>query len=121
DLGAVDPARLLLVAHHLVVDGVSWRILLGDLIDGYHQLTAGEDLRFPPKTTSFREWAERLETYARSTELAAERPFWLAQAASGRALPVDFPGGVNLRTSLRTLSASLEPEETQILLQEVPA
>ncbi|HSK75700.1 MAG TPA: non-ribosomal peptide synthase/polyketide synthase [Thermoanaerobaculia bacterium] len=121
DLGPAVASRLLLAVHHLVVDGVSWRILLGDLIRACHQLEAGEELRFPPKTTSFQEWARRLEAYARSAELAAERDFWLSAAASRRALPVDFPGGANLQASARTVSVSLDPEETRALLQEVPA
>ncbi|HSF43683.1 MAG TPA: non-ribosomal peptide synthase/polyketide synthase [Thermoanaerobaculia bacterium] len=121
DLGASVPARLLLVVHHLVVDGVSWRILLGDLVRGYHQIEAGEELRFPPKTTSFKEWAERLEAHARSVETAAERAFWLAAASAGRALPVDFPGGSNLQAFAGTISVSLELDETRALLQEVPA
>ena len=48
-----DRARLLLVAHHLVVDGVSWRVLLSDLQTAYQQLTRGQPVRLPEKTTSW--------------------------------------------------------------------
>ncbi|MFL6195733.1 MAG: condensation domain-containing protein, partial [Thermoanaerobaculia bacterium] len=92
-----------------------------DLMRGYQQLAAAEDLRFPPKTTSFKEWAERLQDYARSADLATERELWLASASAGRALPVDFPGGANLQAAARTIAVALEPGETHALLQEVPA
>ncbi len=121
-MGDALPARLLLVIHHLVVDGVSWRILLEDLVRGYRQLEAGEEPRFPAKTTSFRKWAERLAGHAHSVELAAERGYWRAvTAGGGSALPVDLPGGTNTRASARTLAVSLDEEETRALLQEVPA
>ncbi|MFE4631583.1 AMP-binding protein, partial [Streptomyces mirabilis] len=57
-LGGED--RVLLVAHHLGVDGVSWRVLLEDLGLGYGQLMSGDRLRFPVKTTAFQTWAQHL-------------------------------------------------------------
>jgi hypothetical protein len=64
--GPERPARLLLIAHHLVVDGVSWPVLLADL------RAAAAGFPLPPKTTSFRRWAERLREYARTAELRPE-------------------------------------------------
>src|SRR5262249_5294042 len=63
DLGRGRPPRLLIVVHHLVVDGVSWRVLLEDLETACGQLTRGERVRLPRKTTSFLRWAERLVDY----------------------------------------------------------
>jgi aryl carrier-like protein len=60
------PYRLLVVIHHLVVDGVSWRVLLEDLQTSCEQLGRGEGVRLPRKTTSFQRWAEKLGEYARS-------------------------------------------------------
>ncbi|HEY7817181.1 MAG TPA: condensation domain-containing protein, partial [Vicinamibacteria bacterium] len=115
--------RLLIVVHHLAVDGVSWRVLLEDLWSGYQQMIAGEETpRLPPKTTSFQAWAERLEQHARSEAMAEEAPYWLE--LSGRkpaALPVDFPGGENDLASAESVVVSLSPEETGALLSEVPA
>ncbi|WP_257137762.1 non-ribosomal peptide synthetase, partial [Bacillus pseudomycoides] len=59
-----DGDHLLLVAHHLVIDGVSWRILLEDLATGYQQRLRGEEIQFPPKTHSYQEWANKLVDYA---------------------------------------------------------
>ena len=49
--------RLALVVHHLVVDGVSWRVLIEDLERGCSQAARGERVDLGPKTTSFRQWA----------------------------------------------------------------
>jgi NRPS condensation-like uncharacterized protein len=64
DMGAEQSGRLLLIIHHLCVDGVSWRVLLEDLRGVYEQLRRGDDVTLPAKTTSFKRWAERLAEYA---------------------------------------------------------
>ncbi len=120
DLGLSRPGRLLFVVHHLVVDGVSWRILLQNLQVTYEQLHAGTEVRLPPKTTSFKRWAERLEELAQSDIPAAEASYWLAESHRRPPLPVDFRGGRNTEGSSRTVSLRLDGEETQALLQEVP-
>ncbi|PWK81234.1 non-ribosomal peptide synthase protein (TIGR01720 family)/amino acid adenylation domain-containing protein [Lentzea atacamensis] len=81
-----EPAWLGLVVHHLVVDGVSWNILLEDLDAAYH----GEPL--PPKTTSFRQWAESVVAFAGSDEVRAELPYWTTRAETAFTLPVDATG-----------------------------
>src|SRR5262249_36234533 len=72
DLGAAQASRLFIVAHHLVVDGVSWRIMLEDLARAYQDSGPG----LPPKTTSFKDWAERLVGYAESAALASSLAWW---------------------------------------------
>ena len=121
DRGPYKSARLLVVIHHLVVDSVSWRILLEDLQMAYQQLSTGKMIQLPPKTTSFKHWAERLTAYAQSAELRQELTYWLAApgAQVGR-LPVDYPGGANTVAVARTVSVSLSTKETHALLQEVP-
>ncbi|WP_308189244.1 condensation domain-containing protein [Nostoc mirabile] len=57
DLGVYKRCRLLIVIHHLVVDGVSWRILLEDLQTAYNQLSKGEAISLSLKTTSVKQWA----------------------------------------------------------------
>jgi amino acid adenylation domain-containing protein/non-ribosomal peptide synthase protein (TIGR01720 family) len=122
DRGEEKTARLLIAIHHLAVDGVSWRILLEDLQTGYQQLSSGGEMRLPPKTTSFKHWAERLQKYAQSDALQKEAAYWLVE--SGKRvprLPVDFPGAINTVDSSDTVKVSLSPEETQSLLHQVPA
>ena len=120
--GGAEGARLLLVAHHLVVDGVSWRILLEDLLTGYEQLSRGLALELPAKTTSFKQWAERLRAYARVGTLAEEVGYWEAgRSGPVAALPVDHAGGDNTVASAGTVEVALTVAETQALVQEVPA
>ena len=69
---------LLIAIHHLVVDGVSWRVLLEDLASAYGQLKQGVGtVALPPKSESYASWGERLHAYATATELADELSFWL--------------------------------------------
>jgi nonribosomal peptide synthetase CepB len=74
DAGPDREGQLLLVAHHLVVDGVSWRVLLPDLAAAYAAVAAGQDVRLEPVRTSFRGWARSL--LAQAGERAAELPQW---------------------------------------------
>ncbi|WNG58277.1 amino acid adenylation domain-containing protein [Archangium gephyra] len=121
DFGVGEPRRLLLVIHHLVVDGVSWRVLLTDLVTAGAQLQAGGPVRLPPKTTSFQQWAERLEAYAQTPAMREEAEYWLGlpwERASR--LPVELPGGEDTEGSSRLVRVELDAEETRVLLQEVP-
>ncbi|MBB3905713.1 non-ribosomal peptide synthetase, partial [Methylobacterium brachythecii] len=76
--------RLLLAIHHLVVDGVSWRILAEDLSLGLGQALRGEPVSLPPKSASFASWGRRLSSHAGSAALAAELDHWLAQAGEAQ-------------------------------------
>jgi amino acid adenylation domain-containing protein/non-ribosomal peptide synthase protein (TIGR01720 family) len=123
DRGPNHTGRLLICIHHFAVDGVSWRIFLEDLQTGYEQMTLGTPLKFPSKTTSFKEWAHLLSDYAQSGALQQELSFWLAQPRTRvSGLPVNYPEAreANTVASGRTLTRSLEVDETRILLQEVP-
>jgi non-ribosomal peptide synthase protein (TIGR01720 family) len=121
ELGSGKSARLLIVIHHLAVDGVSWRILLEDLQTAYEQLSRGEAILLPPKTTSFKRWAERLVGYGKSSALRAEQEYWLAETSTGIAsLPRDHPTGTNTEASARTVVVSLSVDETRALLQDLP-
>ncbi|HEX2268845.1 MAG TPA: amino acid adenylation domain-containing protein, partial [Pyrinomonadaceae bacterium] len=115
-----QPQRLLIVAHHLAVDGVSWRILLEDLGRIYRQLQRGEDVSFPPKTTSFLRWAKLLHDHACSEQSRRELDYWIGFSAKRvKPLPVDFHNGQNLEAETRTLTIALDSGETRSLLREV--
>jgi amino acid adenylation domain-containing protein/non-ribosomal peptide synthase protein (TIGR01720 family) len=120
DFGDNQPNRLLIVIHHLAVDGISWRILLEDLQQIYQQLSQGEAVQLPPKTFSFKQWSKSLREYARSEQLQQERNYWLRTSHYSR-LPVDNPNGANTVALARTISVSLNVEETRALLQNVPS
>jgi amino acid adenylation domain-containing protein/non-ribosomal peptide synthase protein (TIGR01720 family) len=121
-LGGNKPGRLLFIVHHLVVDGVSWRILLEDLFTSYQQLVQGKAIRLPRKTTSFKEWASKLNSYAPQAD--KELNYWLApEREEVTPLPKDYRAGKKANTvaSTEQVSVALGKKETKVLLQEVPA
>ena len=112
---------MLIIIHHLVVDGVSWRILLEDLLTAYTQLSQGKEITLPPKTTSFKHWAERLKEYAKSEMPKEELSYWLSQSTTlVHRLAIDNPDGTNIIASSQNVSVYLNVEETQALLKKVP-
>jgi non-ribosomal peptide synthase protein (TIGR01720 family) len=120
ELGGGKPSRVLIVIHHLMIDAISWRILLEDLESGYEQLKRSGKLKLPLKTTSFKRWAERLKLYAQSGELKEELQYWIADDRAGiKPLPVDFAGGRNTEGSARHWSCSLDEDDTRALLYEL--
>ena len=78
DFGSARPGRLLLVIHHLSVDGVSWRILLPDFATAWQAIVSGQRPILAPRGTSFRYWATRISTEAREATRVKELPFWVA-------------------------------------------
>ncbi len=113
--------KLFVVAHHLAIDGVSWRILIEDLETAYGELQRGGRIELPPKTTSMREWAGRLGAYANGEALAAEIPFWAAMAGEIAPIPVDLDRAENRVADAGMATLRLDEEETRALLQDVPA
>ena len=114
--------RLLLVAHHLVVDGISWQILMEDLEAGYEAVRTGRPARLPPKTSSFKHWAEGLAALAASGSLDVEADYWCGVVA-GRsdALPFDGDGGSDQsERTARVLRRAITVDETNQLLRQVP-
>jgi amino acid adenylation domain-containing protein/non-ribosomal peptide synthase protein (TIGR01720 family) len=142
DLGEEQPARLLFVCHHLVVDGVSWRILLEDL------QRVCDGVQLPAKTTSYQQWSAALREYAGRGSVQEQVDYWLSpEREQVKSLPRDFdtsgrcaPGtdavpfaapqyrersdriarDENLLRNTGMVGVSLSREETEALLQEVP-
>jgi non-ribosomal peptide synthase protein (TIGR01720 family) len=118
--GPGQPQRVLVIIHHLVVDGLSWRILLEDLSTAYLQLSARRPVELPPKTTSFQYWAQRLVAHAGSAEVAADLDYWLQRTWPDAAgIPHDLPGQ-NLERCADNVALELDAGETQQLLSGVP-
>ncbi|MGP3966626.1 amino acid adenylation domain-containing protein [Streptomyces sp. 6N223] len=118
DAGRDAPGRLLLMAHHLVVDGVSWRVLLPDLATAWRDPAA-----LPPPTASFRRWSRRLTDLAQTPAREAELPLWTDILASSSPLPLRRPldPSRDLAGTVRHLELRLPPEDTGPLLSSVPA
>ncbi|HRI48541.1 MAG TPA: amino acid adenylation domain-containing protein [Pseudomonadota bacterium] len=120
-LGSGQPARLLTVVHHLVIDGVSWRILLDDLETAYQQLAQGQRVQLPAKTTSFKAWAQWLKDHGPQV-VAADLPYWqkLAQTPA-TPLPTDYAPEPSAAPATAQLSVALSAEKTDALLHAAPA
>ncbi|OPF80196.1 non-ribosomal peptide synthetase [Streptomyces antioxidans] len=118
--GAGQRPTLFLTAHHLVVDGVSWRVLLEDLNTAYRQLLSGGRAGLGPRTTSVRDWSRKLTDHTTAGGFDAELPHWRAVAAEcATGLPVDGAGD-NTVASMASVTVRLDRERTGALLRQVP-
>ncbi|NJO18536.1 MAG: hypothetical protein HC877_23240 [Thioploca sp.] len=114
-----DSVRVFWCIHHLVVDGVSWRILLEDLYIAYNQALIEQRIQLPNKTSSFKAWAQRLSVYARSEAIQQESLYW--QNLPVPSLPVDKPNGQNCLEYTKYYRIEWDTETTQALLNETAA
>ena len=120
--GSHERGRLLLVVHHLAIDGVSWRILIEDLEVAYSSLLGKQTPALPAKTTSYRSWAARLVEHARTTAVKASFDAWAALiGAPATPLPTQVTESANLNGAAAVLTVSLTERETKALLQQAPA
>ncbi|HEU4834422.1 MAG TPA: amino acid adenylation domain-containing protein [Pyrinomonadaceae bacterium] len=122
DAGPAKQSRLLVIIHHLVVDAVSWRILLEDLDRAYSLLSAGEAVTLERKTNSFKQWAEQLQQYAKSGRAEQELDYWLDHRRRRvSSLPVDKSRGRNDVNSSRAITVKLDRAATRALRLQVPS
>jgi len=110
-----DCDKMLVVVHHLVVDGVSWRILLEDISRGYGQYLTDKKIVLPPKTTSFKQWAEGLTECRNSGTLREEIGYWKGLDLCD-AVPMPEDPEPDNAAERGSVSSSLSPAETAALL-----
>ncbi|WP_405163065.1 amino acid adenylation domain-containing protein [Nocardia sp. NBC_01499] len=122
DAGA-SPGRLLLVLHHLVVDVVSWQILLPDFAAAWDQVRGGRAVELAPATTSVRRWSHALVEEAARPSRIAEVELWQDILAGPDPLigsrPLD--PAIDLMSTVRSVSVELCADDTTALLTELPA
>lgn len=117
--------HLLLCAHHLVVDGVSWRILLQDLQDAAEQLLhmsekQAADIQLSPKPSSFTAFAAALTDFSQSTNCTEQFPYWQSVTEAKVSSVLDMANSKQpqqVDTSV-THKVSLNAEQTQTLLRD---
>jgi len=112
---------LALLIHHLVVDGVSWRILQQDFTAALRCLDLGLPVEMPSAVLaedgSFSNWSRRLAEHAESPAILAQAPFWLSMLKGRPApLPPDAQVGVRRKADLTAMSTSLDRKATRLLL-----
>ena len=123
DAGEHAPGRLLLVIHHLAVDGVSWRILVPDLAAAWEAIARGETPALPARGTSLRRWAQRLAAEAEDSKRLGETAFWTGMLGEP-ALPLidgSLDRARDLSGSARHLTLTLPARVTEALLTRLPA
>ncbi|PQP84731.1 non-ribosomal peptide synthetase [Paenibacillus sp. PCH8] len=114
-----DGDHLLIAIHHLVVDGVSWRILLEDFAVGYEQALQGQPIRLPLKTDSFQTWAKQLTDYVNGPAMESEREYWQhIEQLSYEPLPKDFEQGKSKLEDSGLVTVHWTAEETEQLLKQ---
>ncbi len=123
DAGQGRPGRLLVLIHHLVVDGVSWRILLPDLAAAGQAVMGGYHPQLPAVGTSFRRWAQYQLDWAQDSARLDEAPVWVAGRDGADPLLTDRPLDpvVDVVGTSRSVVLTLPPERTAPLLTRVPA
>ena len=119
-LWATSTDQLMLIIHHLAVDGVSWRILLEDFNIAWAQHRGGQPVALPPGGTSFARWAALLADYAHTPAVVDQAPAWRRVMAAPAALRAVRPE-VDTFASAGHLSVPLDVETTRMLLGPVPA
>ena len=113
--------RLLLAAHHLVVDAVSWRVLLEDLEAGLRQVARREPLDFGPKPCPLRRWAATAAAMAEGGALEADRTWWERQGEAAAVWPPRGPVAAGTFGGARSVEASLDEATTRDLLTRAHA
>ncbi|MFE5287459.1 amino acid adenylation domain-containing protein [Nocardia sp. NPDC056611] len=114
--------RLILVAHHLVTDGVSWRILVPDLIAAWAQISGDATPILPETGTSLRRWAHALEEAARRETRTAELDYWREVTATPDPPvgPRELDPAVDRVPTVRAVEIELDAEATDTLLTTLP-
>jgi amino acid adenylation domain-containing protein/non-ribosomal peptide synthase protein (TIGR01720 family) len=108
--------QLILIAHHLVIDGVSWRILIDDLVQGIEQTVSGSIISLTPKSHSYQYWAQQLQAYP--STYADEFEMWDSQQSAALVLPNFVAGGDDTMQSAQTLQCELTEAQTHVLLSQ---
>ncbi|MEU9456740.1 amino acid adenylation domain-containing protein [Streptomyces sp. NPDC048277] len=117
--GAGERPWLFLTVHHLVIDAVSWRILLDDLTTGYRQAHAGRPVEPGTRTTSFGDWAARLAAHTADGGFDDEVSHWSVLPEGAGMLPVDGDGP-NTVGSRDHVEVVLDADDSDVLLRKVP-
>ncbi len=111
---------LFITIHHLVVDGVSWRILLEDIESLYQKITRKEPLTLPKKTGSFLSWSEQLSKYIKTDTFHEAKVFWNDfESQEVEPLPRDNEQGRNTGEHRKFASFTLDQKQTAELLTKV--
>ncbi|WP_217606646.1 non-ribosomal peptide synthetase [Chitinophaga sp. GbtcB8] len=115
--GHGNKGRLLLIVHHLVTDGISWRILLEQVNQMMKQAAAGKTLSTGTRTATYQRWSETLVQYAGSRQLLQEKSYWLS-VLQPAAEPFPLRPAIKENNGPGQYVVTLEESWTRQLMQE---
>lgn len=122
--GANEPDRLLWIIHHLVVDGVSWRILLQDLESVVTKYDMAGSIDLEPRSHRFATWLDRLHAHAQTTPMKEQASFWRQIAQSpGDMLPFDIAGAFlehNTSDTTNSVTVTVSEKVSDVILRTLP-
>lgn len=114
-----DGGQLLISIHHMVVDGVSFRVILEDFIHCYTGWSQGKKWILPGKTVSYQEYVQLIKEYAKTSELKEELPYWKRVSELAKAADIQIPTSelekATDKVSFDTVYGSLTKEQTKTL------
>ncbi|MBL1069213.1 condensation domain-containing protein, partial [Streptomyces sp. 7-21] len=87
DTGPDRTGRLIVAAHHVIADGVSWRVLAGDVAEAVRAAAAGDEPTVAPEAVPFRGWAQALTAQAATASRTAELTYWTKLCRDGHGWP----------------------------------
>ncbi|WP_229809311.1 condensation domain-containing protein, partial [Aquimarina muelleri] len=112
--------RLFIAAHHLVIDGISWRILLTDLERILDTIQKNQEINLGSKGSSYRQWYTELEKYTNRSSVLMQQSYWAAMAKEYNPLPVDHEiKGYDSYKNISDYSLVLDKENTFSLISEI--
>lgn len=105
---------LLFIAHHLIFDGVSWRILLNNL----DNICSGQPITFDEKN-KFTNWSSALLQYAKTHKNQLQSKYFINISQNQNDLTYDFENGINDEQSTEFIQKIFSTEETHILIHDL--
>ncbi|BAZ03055.1 amino acid adenylation domain-containing protein (plasmid) [Tolypothrix tenuis PCC 7101] len=114
--------KLLLIIHHLIVDGISWRVILQDLATACNALEQQQEISLATHSIGFPQWTQHLHHLTENSTWEEEVNFWKQQYIDNTQLPLDFPDNIanNTEISASQIECNFSQEETASLLYELP-
>lgn len=117
----IQSNKLLIIAHHLVTDSISWKIILEEFTNVCNQLIKGNLNQVSTKKSSYQKWCNHLNDLAQSNRLQEEIKFWESQKSYSDSLPTDYQVKLPVpESSIKVKRLTLGRELTKTLREEVP-
>lgn len=116
---SADDLKMLVAAHHIAVDGISFRIMLEEFQTAYNQILLEQTISLPPKTASLADWSNKISEFSKTEEIKNEIDYWNNILQSKPTiLPRDYEKGENTESSAENITVFLTSDETETLLHK---